>query len=155
MPTRSWLTLPRDGSVLVSGEPRLRRPEVRLEETEAVSGGVDRKEAGRHVPPPVPGRERQGARSALQAEGGRSAVARRSDSFDRDRQLRRSTSWPHDVRRLLPSLGGASGLGTDDRGANGPSPAEGDVRLGADGGASCLTPGNLGESDGVRRVCAD
>ncbi len=40
------------------------------------SGGVDREEAGRHLPAAVPGRERQGARPALQAEGRRPAVAR-------------------------------------------------------------------------------
>src|SRR3954447_23401134 len=104
MPTRSWLTLPRDGSVLVSGEPRLRRPEVRLEETEAVSGGVDRKAAGRHVPPPAPGRERKGAPPTLQAKGRGPAVAQRSDGCGGHRQLCRSASRPNDVRRLLPGL---------------------------------------------------
>src|SRR3954447_19603841 len=128
MPTRSWLTLPRDGSVLVSGEPRLRRPEVRLEETEAISGGVDREEAGRHVPPPVPGRERQGTRPPLQTKGRRAAVAGRSDGFGGHRQLRRSAGRPRNLRRLLPGLVETAGVGADDRGADGPDPAEGDIR---------------------------
>ena len=97
-------------------------------EREARSDGVDRQEARRHVPAAVPGRERQGARPAFQAEGRRSAVAGRGHRGDGHRRLRRPFGGEGQLQGLVRRVVGPSGVGARDV-ARGPTGSRiGDLR---------------------------
>src|SRR3712207_8413978 len=56
----------------------------------------------------------------------------------------RSTLFPY-TTLFRSGMVGTAGVGADDRGADGPGPAEGDIRRGADGGPSRFAPGDVGQ----------